>query len=1016
MVAFGAVGGNRLVDAVALGAGVLDLVGGLSGVDGPVHAEDVRGAHGCAQDARDLVAVVELAGRKARGAGGTEQQVVDRLDGIGGAKRQLLIGEGLLGGVGVAGDVLGGAGAATGVGHIVGVADAGIGGTGHAVDVRIHVGHIVEHGGIGPGAVVAEDGDGVLDVQLLAVAGGGAAFHEGVAFQIAAGGIDGVKSAHVAGNRDGDLDGLGGAGGDGDGGRGGAVHGIGHGPVKVRGGLGHQGVVAAVVNVLGEEVGAQGVGLSLGGHVVDLEGVAPGALLGGQIAELSLDLAVGIGGGGVGAHEDHRGSVDRIVDVGKASADLDGGIVGSGLGADVHGHGGGHQKALGDLTGGVAGEGHVILTQVLAEGGGQTGDVGGGHGGAGHQLILVGAADVSAGGLVGAPEGVDVAAGSGDLGLHEQRAGNAPGGEDAHFRIVRDLHMRDFGADAHGAGIVGDGAGGVGGGVRLDRVGVGQGDGDHREGAGVVVEGHVDGAGRIVGDDQGLGVVGFQVIALLIEGDVAAVADNDLAGEADRAVDRGIVAGVARRVHVDVAVAAADGGHLGAGGVGLIIEDLLAAVEGQRAAGDAGIFGGGDAEAVGVGAGAAAGVHVGVLNVELAVIQPVGEIVGVAGGDGHHSLGVGAGVGDLVHRGLIAGGVGEALAGGAQRQVHRVAAQNDGVLDGDHVVGIVSAAAGAEDLHDEKLGVRGHADDVDAVRSFHVGAAALDVAVGRGDAGHVRAVLALGVAQVVDGGVLIHVVVAEGDLGGDVGRAGAVELALDGAQVGGGEEADVLAGLLNGIVEGVGIHGLVGGVQTGVDDGDAGARAGVALGPGVSSADHEGGGVGGVRPIAFLAFHGRGGIVTVFQEDVLDAGDGLDLRNVAVADVRRDRVHRQGDVPLDVQLGADGSLDLIGQGGLAAAEALAVGNRGGILRDVVHAVACVKGGGLVELDRHTDDIAQRVFFLFDQPSVGKRRFRGLLGQGVRKCGNRDGQNHRQRQQQAEQPSNGAGCCHSNRSL
>ena len=544
---------------------------------------------------------------------------------------------------------------------------------------------------------------------------------------------------------------------------------------------------------------------------------------------------------------------------------------------------------------------------------------------------------------------IDLAAGGGDFGLHDQRAGHAPGGKVAHLGVVGGEGADHPGGYSHRAGIIGDGAGTVGGGGGLDRVCVVQRDGDHREGAGVGAQRHVDGSRRVVGDDQGLGIVGDQIVALFKEGDVASVAEDDLPGQTDSGVNGGVILCAAWGVHVNVFVAACDCGQLRAAGVGLVIENRLAVVEGHRGAGQTGVVGGGNAQTVDVGAGAAAGVHVDVLDIELLLIvrQHIGEVVGVARGDGNHRFGVYHGVGELVQGGLVGCGVGEALDRAAEGEVHRVAAENDGVLDGDHVVGIVSAAACAEDLHNEELRVGSHADGVNGFRCVRVGVAVLDEAVGCRNTRHVRAVLALGVAQVVDSGVRVHVVVAEGDLLVEVGRAGAVELILDRAELVGGKEADALSGLLNGVAEGVRIHGPVGRVQTGVDDGDAGARAGVAFGPGALRPDHVFRGVGGVRAVAVFALCRNGRVVAVFRENVFDAGNGLDLRNVAVADVRGDRVHRKGNVPLDVQRGAGGGLDPGGQGVLAAAQAPPVGNRLGVFGDAIRAVACVKGGGPV---------------------------------------------------------------------
>ena len=1041
---------HRLVGGVEAGARVLP--GGLALIE-PL-AGDVAADDGGSQHVGDLMIAVQLGDCEAGGAGGADQVVEVVADGGIRAQGQTLGGEFVLNHVGVAGEL--GGRALVGHGHVVGVGSAGVGHAGLTVE-SVHVGHGVEHGGIGPGAVEAQKGDGVGHVQQLAVPGLGDAVDEGEAFHVSAGGIVGVHGGGVGGDPDGDSDGLGAVGRDdqiagssglpvqkevgvpggdaavlvqvgcaqvqiggvgvaGQIGQDGvgvqgigstvqvdvvglglrAIPGVGGGPAvgsQIRGGVVHVGVaVLVLVAVLGEELGVQLVSQSRVAQVVDLKAVAVGAGPLGLVAQLGLDLAVGVRDRGVLAHEDGGGGVDGLMHVGKTGALLQDGIVGALGAADVHGLGGGHQQALDELTVGVTRDADVVLGQVLGQHGGEAGDVRRGHGGAGHGLILVGAAGSSAGaGLVGAEDRVDVAAGGGDLGLHDQGAGSAPGGELGDLGVVAHLAVLHGRGDGDAAGVVGVAAGGGGGGGGLDLLRGVQGDGDHGEAAGEVVQAHVDGAGLVVGDQQGLGIVALGVFALLHKAQIAAVDDDDLAAQGDGGVDRGVIGGLADGVDVDEVPGAGDGrqlGTAGAPGIGLGIEHVLAVID-QGGAGGAGVLGSGDAEAVEEGAGAAAGVHVDVVDVEVG-LQIIGKGAGVARRDGDHQLGVLGPVGEPVQHVLIGVGNGEAGGGGAKGQVADVHAHGQAVLDGSHVVGVSGAAALAEDLHDEDLGVGGHAHGVDRGGCVVVGAAALDEAVGGGDAGHVGAVLAGGVlhvAQVHQGVGLVHVVVAEGDLGGDV-AAGAVQGQT--AVAGGGHQVHGLAGLLDGVVEGVGVEALVQIVHAGVDDGHGVARAGVALGPGRRGAHHVVGGVGGVGLGHVAVGLVNGGLVAVLHEDVLDAGNGLDGLQVAVAELGGDQVHCQGQVPLDVQALAQGGLDAGLNGVLPGPELVPVGVSRGVGAHAVGGVA-VQGGLTVQDDGHTDQIRQRVGRLLhgrgglflERAKLGDVQGRGVDGRQLR---------------------------------
>ena len=553
---------------------------------------------------------------------------------------------------------------------------------------------------------------------------------------------------------------------------------------------------------------------------MDGEAEAVDTGLGGIVAQLDLDLAVGGVGGGVIVHDDVGLGGGGQVGTGHAGTLLQDGVPVL-VGLLHQSLGGGHQQALGQLTDGQAGLlDQIVLTDVLGHDGGDTGHLGSGHGGTGHALVALTTGDH-------AVDGVDVAAGGGDLGLHLQRVGDTPGGEVGH----------------------------------------------------------------------------------LIE--------------------------------------------LG-GGVGAVLVEE-------------GAVHGGNAQGVGVGAGGAAGGEADVLHIQV-VVGGVVPGVGVTGGDGHHGVGLLQG-GEQIG---VGGVEGEAGAAGTQGQVDGVTAQDDGVLDGGHVVGVVSTAVGTEDLHGDDLGVGGLTLDVGVLQSLGEGAVTHgDPGVGGGDALNVGAMLALLVVVVGDLVVAVDVVVAEGDLlvvvqavslqaldvqelqlGGDLLQIQQIQLGvvlLDGLALSLGVQRE-------GVGQALGGEGLVIGVDTGIDDGNTAACTGVAGLPDIDGAGHDGGGdlIGVQLLLGALGHHGR--LVDVLQDDLGDAGNGLDLGNVAEADIGGDQVGGQGQIPDHVQLIAGGPLDLCGQVLLPGLQLGAVGHRLGALGHVHGGEAGVEGGSVLQDDGDTDQV------------------------------------------------------------
>ena len=483
---------------------------------------------------------------------------------------------------------------------------------------------------------------------------------------------------------------------------------------------------------------------------------------------------------------------------------------------------------------------------------------------------------------------------------------------------------------------------------------------------------------------------------LLVEGGRAAVDHDDLTLD---------VIGIVRQEAVAVAVHASilkedelilraaavlalvhrGDGSVGAA-AGLREEDCLVA-EGQVIAGLADVVHGGHGEGVGIAAGGADRIQVHAVTVEIAVERFVRPAAGVAGRDADHGVGILQLVQDL----LVVLAEHHARSRGAQGQVDAVAAQDDGVLDGGHVIGVIRAAALAEDLHGEELGIRGNAL---GVRHFQRGAVGIlargNVAVGGGDAGHVGAVLALGVVIVGDIKIAVDIVIAEGQLGIAIESVCRERLVLlIGIQQGElirdlsrSQEVirrnflpGVLRILRDGIFKRLRVKALVVGIRTGIDDGDAAAGAGVALGPRGTAADHAAGGRHvGIRGIG--AHHG--GLIAGLQDHVGHAGDGLDGLDVAVGHVGGDDVGRQGQVPDHIQLLAAQDLlgDPAGHRLLLRLQLVAVCHGLAVLRNV-HGGEALFNGGLPGQDdgytNHVRVLVERRFGLLPLDSVAAQR-------------------------------------------
>ena len=881
----------------------------------------------------------------------------------------------------------------------------------------------IEHGGIGPAAVVAQDGDGVA--VALDTLGGGNLVGVHITLDIGAGvvaglvilvqaqdlGIDFHMDAAVCGDLHGALvqlleeqvsivgvdaavvvevgvvligDGIQDAGDEvqqslavslGDlavaievavgktRGSGHLHHLAVHGPGDVGGqqsGVGmlevHHGAVLELIgeDILGEEIGAEVEGGRSILQVVDGEAEAVVAGAGGIIAQLHLDLTVGSAGVGVLIHHDVGAGGNGSAHIGKAGALLHNGIVAILALAVIliHGDSGGHQQGLSQSTGGEAGLlRQLVGADVLGHHSGHTGNLGRGHGGTGH--ILVAAAIL---------QGVDIAARSGDLRLQLQGAGNAPGGEVAHGVVAAVVDRgAGLGTNGHLAGVIHQaGISGVLLGVGLDGLAVGLGHGDAGLCLGVVAEVHVDGASLVVDDDGGNGTGSHSVLALLIEGDGTAVAQADLALE--QVGHGGEVFLRAAGIHVHELMLTGNGGHGQVGIAGGLAVDLLVAGHFDEVAGSAVVIHGGDAQRVGVGAGAAVGGPADALGVGIGIGGVLEPVAGVTGGHGNDH----AAVDNSLQDGLVLGVGLTGIAGvaAAQRQVGGIAAQDHGVLDGGHVVGVVSAAALTEDLHGVHLGIRGNTLGQGGIQSGSEGPVGLlNVAVAGGNTGDVGAVVTLLVVVVGDIQIGVNVVEAEGDLGADI-QVGGLQVAvlLEGVEllqlvsvIRSGDGGDAQA--LDSVAVSRAAEGGMIRIRAGIDDGYLGACAGIAVGPGEVGADHVGG--GGHVGIGGLGFLDHAGLIAGLDQDLLDALDVLDLLDLAKLNVGGDDVGSQGQIPNHIQgLAVQGLLgNGLGHLALLGFQLIPILHRlAAASSDISGGKAFFQGGGIAQHDGDADHV------------------------------------------------------------
>ena len=307
--------------------------------------------------------------------------------------------------------------------------------------------------------------------------------------------------------------------------------------------------------------------------------------------------------------------------------------------------------------------------------------------------------------------------------------------------------------------------------------------------------------------------------------------------------------------------------------------------------------------------------------------------------------------------------------GRAERQVDRVAVEQQGVLEGRHIVRIIRAAALAEDLHRQDLRIRRHADHAVFLAGrvqIAVGVLRPDIGIRGGDTGNVRAVVALRVVVMGDVQILIDVVERIGDLGRAVELIGRQAAHALRCMQTGQDLRDVLfrhqiiigdllteagRGALEAIKERALVKARVVDIQAGIDDGDPAACAGVAVGPGVIGADHR-------------ARRSRVGLVDIrlvliFHIDALNAVHGADRLHLAVGHTRGNAVHADGELVAHGKRHAELRRNGLDLRALLLLQAVTVGQCRSVAAETAGRIAVLGQGSAAEADDHAHRFLRR---------------------------------------------------------
>ncbi len=335
--------------------------------------------------------------------------------------------------------------------------------------------------------------------------------------------------------------------------------------------------------------------------------------------------------------------------------------------------------------------------------------------------------------------------------------------------------------------------------------------------------------------------------------------------------------------------------------------------------------------------------------VQILTLGLVGPATGIPGGNHQHRVAVH----HPVQNGLIRPIARTAAAchGRAQRQVDGVCPQDDGILNGRHIVRVIRTAACSEDFHGDDLGIRRHTLGLDRFQRRSKGTVSLgNVGICRCNALHMGTVLPLVVVVMGNIQIFVYVVEAKRNLGADiqilcsVAQTGNVQLAQLPADLSRIQQNGLCLLLLQGIVKGRGVKTLMIRINAGINDGNPAAHPRITGSPCVVRANHLGGsGHVGIRRL-FLVHH-TGGIAG-FQNHILDPRQLPYGLHFSIRHVGGNQIGGQRQVPDHIQGFA---VQRLGGNGrrhprLTPGQPLAVGHGSGIFRNISRGVTRLQGG------------------------------------------------------------------------
>ena len=181
----------------------------------------------------------------------------------------------------------------------------------------------------------------------------------------------------------------------------------------------------------------------------------------------------------------------------------------------------------------------------------------------------------------------------------------------------------------------------------------------------------------------------------------------------------------------------------------------------------------------------------------------------------------------------------------AQGQVNGVRLQNDGILNGCHIVRVIGAAASAENLHGNDLRIRCDSLGFNRLQRRGKGAISIgNIGVGRRNALHMGTVLPLMIMIMRNVQVLVHIVKGKSNLGayiqllGRIAQTGNVQLAqllTDFIRI---QQVRLSVLLLQSVLKGSGVKALMVRINARINHGYPAACAGISGGPGMMRANH----------------------------------------------------------------------------------------------------------------------------------------------------------------------------------